>query len=190
LKLLEQLNGGSGTNAGSAPDLSELLGQLGAENPMARMLSEHLAQQEASRRSAAPVIDVAGEVTPDSPPPDDGAGREQAASDAATSAILELKSQAEAMFEELQVLRERNEELAWALGACPLCWGKDATCRSCRGRGRPGFCFPDSRGFLAYVLPAARMWRLKKQDEHATQQRRASSSEAKGEVYARNGQQR
>jgi hypothetical protein len=77
-------------------------------------------------------------------------------------AVLELRQQAESMFAELSQLRERNDVLAWALGACGLCWGEDEQCRACRGRGRPGFAIPDRQKFAQYVLPAARMLQVKR----------------------------
>jgi len=60
----------------------------------------------------------------------------------------------ESMFAELTVLRDRTDRLAAALGACCLCWGEDAGCRVCRGRGRPGFAIPDELQFEELVLPA------------------------------------
>jgi hypothetical protein len=165
LRLFEQLSGGTGA---PSLDASELLAQLSADNPMARMVSEHLAQQAAARATPE-VIDVPAEPVPDEEEP-----ARQAASTAEHDAVLDLKNKAEAMFEELEVLRRRNEELAWALGACPLCWGGDAECRSCRGRGRAGFRFPDARAFLAHVVPAARMWRLQQQDADAGRRRAAA----------------
>src|ERR1700688_3582407 len=67
MKLLEQLGGAGAGNGAPAPDLRELLDQMGTDNPTARMISAHLAQQEEARRNAAPVIDVPGEVTHEAP---------------------------------------------------------------------------------------------------------------------------
>lgn len=60
------------------------------------------------------------------------------------------------MYDELERLRERNDVLAEALGACYLCWGVDISCPVCRGRGAPGYKEPDEALFLQYALPAAR----------------------------------
>jgi hypothetical protein len=56
---------------------------------------------------------------------------------------------------ELEELRERNEALAAALGACFACWGTDIFCMHCGGEGRPGTAQPDHRLFTQLVAPAA-----------------------------------
>lgn len=56
--------------------------------------------------------------------------------------------------EELDELRHRNQRLAEALGACPLCWGESAECPECRGRGSPGSAPPDPDLYRAVVFPA------------------------------------
>lgn len=48
----------------------------------------------------------------------------------------------------LQLLRQ----LAERLGCCPQCWGTDATCATCGGRGTPGH-FP-TVGLLEWLGPA------------------------------------
>ena len=55
---------------------------------------------------------------------------------------------------QLEQLDGFQEDLALALGACTLCWGEDAACRACRGRGKPGIFQPDETLFNAWVLPA------------------------------------
>ena len=40
--------------------------------------------------------------------------------------------------QELADLREVNDTLAAALGACPACWGGDPECSECSGLGHPG----------------------------------------------------
>jgi len=57
--------------------------------------------------------------------------------------------------EELDALREMNDTLAAALGACPLCWGGEPAC-ACRGRGRAGARPPDPELFDELVMPAVR----------------------------------
>lgn len=59
------------------------------------------------------------------------------------------------IYAELEELRERNDLLAEALGACHVCWGEDHDCEVCRGEGYPGFFRPDSDMFRQYVTPAA-----------------------------------
>lgn len=58
------------------------------------------------------------------------------------------------MREELVELHERNDVLADALGACPVCWGRVKHCRECRGRGQPGWRAPDPALFDEFVKPA------------------------------------
>lgn len=47
----------------------------------------------------------------------------------------------------------RNLALASALGACD-CWGEDARCPVCHGKGRPGWTLPEKPFFDYYVRPA------------------------------------
>lgn len=55
---------------------------------------------------------------------------------------------------EHEILLDRNEELAAALGACPACWGENRACQICRGRGKPGYLPPEEEAFSEYVMPA------------------------------------
>ena len=55
---------------------------------------------------------------------------------------------------ELEELRQRNEALAAALGACFVCWGTDIFCTHCGGEGRRGATAPDPRLFNQLVAPA------------------------------------
>jgi hypothetical protein len=58
--------------------------------------------------------------------------------------------------EQLELLQARHDELASALGACILCWGEDAVCKECGGRGRPGWSKPDAVAFALWVEPAVK----------------------------------
>ena len=62
----------------------------------------------------------------------------------------------EEMRRELADLREGNDTLAAALGACALCWGGDPDCVVCLGRGSPGYDLPDPALFNELVVPALR----------------------------------
>jgi hypothetical protein len=64
------------------------------------------------------------------------------------------ESSLEAMKQELADLREANDTVAAALGACPYCWGGDRNCEVCRGRGRSGYRRPDPALFNELVVPA------------------------------------
>ncbi|GAA2219664.1 hypothetical protein GCM10009850_121150 [Nonomuraea monospora] len=52
-----------------------------------------------------------------------------------------------------QALADRDLLLAAALGAC-ACWGEDAGCPDCAGRGSPGWMPPDPELYGQYVAPA------------------------------------
>lgn len=55
--------------------------------------------------------------------------------------------------QENQLLIDRIEMLACALGACPNCWGRIEDCEDCGGIGRPGAFAPDRGCFDQFVLP-------------------------------------
>lgn len=68
--------------------------------------------------------------------------------------VNRLQQVATTMYAELEDLRERNDALAAALGACYLCWGEDFDCEECQGQGQPGAFKPDKGLFRQYVAPA------------------------------------
>ena len=143
--MLGRLNGTSGPNGDADPQ--ELLSQLANGNPLLGALGKHFAEV----RNKVPVIDV----EPEAENVEASEGRSEAALDALQKELADLSSEAAA-------LRERNDLLATALGACCLCWGENSTCRACRGRGRPGFAVPDDAAFLQIVLPAVRTMRAQR----------------------------
>jgi hypothetical protein len=85
-----------------------------------------------------------------------------AAMEARSRELNELREKMNALLTELEQHRQRNDTLAAAVGACCLCWGQNVDCRSCRGRGGPGFCIPDESLFEEFVLPAIRTLRAQK----------------------------
>ncbi len=72
----------------------------------------------------------------------------------AVSKIRQLSAEAEEMRETLDAWERFQEDMANALGACSFCWGEDAACRACRGKGKPGAFEPDPVLFEKFVLPA------------------------------------
>jgi hypothetical protein len=72
-----------------------------------------------------------------------------AARDAEADRIDELEK-------ELADLRQVNDTVASALGACPICWGGDSQCHVCQGHGRAGFTLPASDLFQELVAPAVK----------------------------------
>ena len=65
-----------------------------------------------------------------------------------------LRVLAKRMYVELEVLRERSDAFAAAIGACPACFGDDPLCEECAGNGRPGSVAPDPDAYRQYVAPA------------------------------------
>ena len=59
-----------------------------------------------------------------------------------------------ALEQELSELRNINENLAAALGACAECWGADDACSECEGHGGAGNVRPDPELYNALVAPA------------------------------------
>ena len=71
-----------------------------------------------------------------------------------TQVARQMREKLDDLYAELEELRERNDSLAEALGACHLCWGEDLDCEACGGGGRPGTYLPDADMFRHYVRPA------------------------------------
>ena len=140
-------------NAPGGGNLEDLLAQQAATNPMAAMLAKQMAEQKArAAEEEARVIDV--ETTP---------GTEESVEAEDSAAVLaELREKMTGLTSEIELLQQRNDTFAAAVGACCLCWGQRIDCRSCRGRGGPGFCIPDESLFEEFVLPAVRTLRAQK----------------------------
>jgi hypothetical protein len=121
--------------------LMELLQTLGSNG-------DDEEDQDAPVRTARPVADAA---------PDD------AAEDAADDAVEPPPDAGgfRRLRQELDDLREVNDTVAAALGACRACWGGDADCPLCGGRGHAGAAPPDPRLFEALVVPAVRRRRAR-----------------------------
>ena len=75
---------------------------------------------------------------------------------------------------ELRDLRNVNDTVAAALGACPVCWGGDSQCHDCDGEGSSGAYQPDPRLFNELVAPAIRRIRTSKRtrQKHPVRERR------------------
>ena len=83
------------------------------------------------------------------------------------------------MKRELADLREVNDTLAAALGACPACWGGDEECSDCEGYGHPGSSRPDPALFQQLVVPAVRrVERGHAKDRGLVRGRRAQNSQS------------
>lgn len=146
-------------------DATAPAGPYGSRETMQRLLIEALANGARGRASLREILEHApmaadqksmvefllsldeqGKAAPPSPEPS-GPGEEASAADG--ERIRGLK-------QELADLREVNDTVAAALGACRVCWGGDAACPGCAGRGRAGSTLPDPALFKELVVPAVR----------------------------------
>lgn len=130
--------------------LAQLSGQ-GADNPVLPLLSTLLEQ----RRSSPPAQGGRDDAAAD--------GEDRSAIEAALAQcreadrrMHELRANVSNVYAELEALRERNDTLAAALGACYLCFGTDPLCGVCRGRGMPGSRAPEPAAYREFVVPALR----------------------------------
>ena len=158
--MLTRMRNGSAT--GSQPNMQELIAQLAQDNPMMGLLAQQMAERRRVVAEVGPAeIDaecieverVADELS------DEPANVLATAYTAANTEVVQLRERLQSVQNELHALRDHEDILAEALGACCLCWGEDNQCRACRGRGRPGFSVPDEELFEELVLPAVRIVR-------------------------------
>jgi hypothetical protein len=133
--LLERLTNGSGP----APSMSEMLTQLSEGDPRMALLAKYFAQRETEQNNE------------DEDQPVDREERRES--------LVRLQRLMKRLYSELEQLRERNDSLAAALGACYLCWGEDLECEACGGGGAPGSSPPDEILLSHYVTPAIRRLR-------------------------------
>lgn len=148
--LLETLN--ARANGGALPTTQDLLAKLAETNPTAGLIAQLLAQnqQQEREREASSEEEGGAESLEQEPDQDRMRSREK------SRAAHRLRQKIGSMNRELSELRERNDALAAALGACHLCWGSDPECEICAGRGSPGASEPDKRLFAQFVRPAVR----------------------------------
>lgn len=133
-----------------------LLSQFTEDDPTMNLLTSYLAQREASSHHdetteeniANDTAKCAAELE-----------RARERSEKSAVAVRELRDRIEQLFTELEMLRERNDALAQALGACALCWGGDVECPNCGGAGQPGFTTPDPQSFKQLVAPVLNRFR-------------------------------
>ena len=137
LGLVEQLlaaqSGGEEARAGMMSLLTE------HEDPRVRLISQILSQRQAEAAQEQEEAD-------EEPAP--------AAASEHLRTELRLRRKIQALLREIERLRETNDALAAALGACPLCWGDDPDCLECEGQGDPGSARPDRELFGRLVAPA------------------------------------
>ena len=136
---------------GAPAGLNELLQQLGSTNPRMRLLAEFLANQRKQEQEPDEDLD---DAALDEAPPRRNLGATDMEAQSRSRKARRLRESIQDLCEELDQLRERNDALARALGACYLCWGGDPECAVCRGRGSPGHVLPHAVLFRQLVVPA------------------------------------
>jgi hypothetical protein len=152
-QLLTTLLTWNGNGPGASALESLLLDRLDHVEPTTRTLL----QQYLSRQQGEDVDDEAAADDEDfAAALDDSTVRSER-----KQSLSQLQHLVETMYDELEELRQRNDELADALGACYLCWGEDPACEVCQGRGSPGAMRPNKEQFTRYVAPALRRFQRK-----------------------------
>jgi len=154
--VLEALAAGDGQQMDSFTPQA-LLAQMAEENPSVALLAKYFnqRQEQVNREAAEPENTALPEYS-------DQLQRAHADTVETAEAMRELRERIAALYAELEMLRERNDSLAMALGACALCWGDDVLCPVCAGAGQAGFSPPDRKLFAQYVAPALRHFRKPK----------------------------
>lgn len=123
----------------------ELLQTLSADPEAAReLVRKTLAEHAASDPRLGMLMQMLAKREQDEPAPNSSEPRREHA----RQRLREMRA-------ELEILRERNEVLAAALGACAQCWGDDETCPDCRGEGGPGWRRPAKDLYDDLVAPVA-----------------------------------
>lgn len=121
--------------------LEQMLGQQFSENPQMQalltMMQQNNAAQENQREAEQSEVERYKILLK----------KAIAKIDRLTQRIADLEA-------DLESAGHFEEDIAVALGACPLCWGEEVQCRSCRGRGKPGY-FPHEPELFAYFIQPA-----------------------------------
>jgi len=140
-------------SSGTTDPVSLILSQLNAQapdNPALAVLGRLLEQ----RRSLA-------EAESEKDSADDDVSRRAEIDQERARCMQDLRDAVEKAYAELEMLRERNDALAAALGACFVCFGNDPGCQECGGRGVPGSRPPEPAAYREFVLPAMhRVWMM------------------------------
>lgn len=147
----------SGRGVGPESMLQALSAE-GDADPRLEMLAQMMAQQQSARSDDDDDDDDGGDEDDDDVDSRrvrarqwDGASTDPSQRRVSLSRIRENMA---AMRGELEDLRETNDTLAIALGACYLCWGGEPECPNCEGEGTPGYFMPDPALFNEIVRPA------------------------------------
>jgi DNA repair exonuclease SbcCD ATPase subunit len=152
--------------AGEGANLQDLLlAQLGDNaDPTVNLIARYLAQQPQTDQ-------VESDTSPDEEEAeffDSPSELNEARAEERARSLQSLRQTMEQMYEEVEALRERNDTLAAALGACYLCWGEDLDCPVCGGTGHPGSLMPDKSLLVRLVAPAVQQLRKQEGQDRRT----------------------
>jgi hypothetical protein len=138
--------------SGVLPDASQLgdHAQVAEADPRINLLMKYLATRQSEANQDEPPRTSDDAETDESP----RAPSQMRRPDTSVSARKRMQ-----MESELNMLRERCDTLAAALGACYLCWGTVEGCPACHGLGSPGEALPDALLFREWILPAVQRLR-------------------------------
>jgi hypothetical protein len=131
--LTDRLNAAS--NGGELPSIQQLVSEYAAADPRMAAVAKYIALRQSHVTET-----------------EESAGEPQIP--------LETYQKIKAIRQELDQLRQRNDALAGALGACYLCWGTQVTCPICHGRGSPGAYQSDRALFDEFVAPVLPQFQL------------------------------
>jgi hypothetical protein len=156
-EMIARLRGGG--DAAGPQAMQDMLSRLGQNNPALATLLQQLGAGSATRPAA--VIDGESVALGETSAEDSTTAEVVAGVEASLELTSNMMQEETARhLAEIEMLRERLDRCAAALGACGVCWGLDPSCRACRGRGRPGFALPDDALFDELVLPAVRILKI------------------------------
>lgn len=140
--------------ASALPDIDSMLGDFARQNPNLAWLTQMIAaqRQQAAIQQPEPEPEIDPRLLQ----------YDELLEELALAEVRadKLRKVARHLSKELETAHGLLADLAAAFGACGLCWGDDNTCRSCRGRGKPGRFAPDPALRLRFFaerleLPAA-----------------------------------
>ncbi len=136
----------SGQGPGTTRELIEAIGKDKNLSPKRRLLLQFLENYEQGRAFASSELGAATHETPGDPAEQHEERRR--------TTVRRIREIVVGLAEELAAVRQVNENLALALGACAECMGEDPSCPSCRGSGGPGTSDPHPGLYRRFVRPA------------------------------------
>jgi hypothetical protein len=167
--ILEALTAGDGQRENFTPQA--LIARMAEDNPTVALLAKYFSQRQDQAENESAEAEIA-----ELPEYSDQLERARTDTLKTAEAIRELRERMDRVYAELETLRERNDSLALAVGACALCWGDDILCAVCAGAGCAGFVPPDRELFAQYVAPALRHFHKPRSPQKSLSQDAARAS--------------